>query len=119
MRWIGEGLEHSAVLLDVLGTGVDGFDYNLIFFTNLCFQSYLTPPLKQPVDRARLTQFAAVAIEDATDLGRRAIAVIGERLDHDRHSGWAVPLVRHFLIVRPFSRAGGALDRTIDGIEGH
>src|SRR5713226_8363315 len=52
---------------------------------------------EEPLHRARLAELAAAPRERRTDLGDRAVPVVGGRLDHHRHAARCVALVHDAL----------------------
>ena len=64
-------------------------------------------------------QLAAGLGEDRADLGRRAVAVVGRRLDEDRDAARAVALVHDLLVLDVVAAAGRLLDRPLDVVGGH
>ena len=50
---------------------------------------------------------------------RRAIAVVGERVGHDRHAGRSVTLIPDLFQRIAFQRAGASLDGAVDLVGRH
>ncbi len=53
------------------------------------------------------------------DRGRGSVAVVGERIDHDRHARGSIALVANFLDLLAGELAGPALDRVLDAVGRH
>src|SRR4029077_12886022 len=67
-------------------------------------------------DRTGFAEVAAGFGEEGADIGRRAVAVVRQRLDDDGDAAGAVALVADFVVVLPFPAArllDGALDRVL------
>src|SRR5690606_38329870 len=66
-------------------------------------------------DRARVGERATVSGKRGPDVGRGAVAVVGEALDEQRDPVGPVPLVHHRLVVGATGLlARAALDRALD-----
>ena len=57
--------------------------------------------------------------QDASDLGRRPVLVVRERIDQERDAAGTVPLVAHLFVVDALELAGALLDRPRDVVRGH
>src|ERR1051325_3058139 len=53
------------------------------------------------------------------NLRDRAVAVVSQRLNHQRHAAWAIALVSDLFVVDALFFAGAATDRAVDGVVGH
>src|SRR4029077_505124 len=75
--------------------------------------------LEHPPHRVGFSEVATELREPMPDRGGRAVAVVGERVDHYCDSGGPVSLVANLfqLLARPL--AGGALDRVLYLVGGH
>src|SRR5215210_3177769 len=85
----GGDLEQVAVLADVLGAGVDR-GHPVVLAVAVAVHQDHSPLLELPGDRSRLAEAAPVPLERVPDLGAGAVAVVGQRLDHDRGPDGAV-----------------------------
>ena len=81
---------------DVLGAGVDG-RHQVVLVVVLAVDDDHALLVEQVGDGAVLAEAAAVLGEDVADLGAGAVAVVGQRLDQDRHAARAVALVGDLL----------------------
>src|SRR5262249_43115411 len=75
--------------------------------------------LELPGDRAGPRQLAAGLGEDRADLGRGPVAVVGRRLDEDRHAARAVALVDDLLELVRVPAAGRLVDGPLDVVRRH
>ena len=75
--------------------------------------------LELPGDRARAGELAAALGEHRADLGRGPVAVVGLRLDEDRHAARAVALVDDLLELLGLAAAGRLVDRALDVVGRH
>ena len=104
---------------DVLGAGVDR-RLEVVLRPARGVHDDHAALLEQVRDRPGLAERPAVLAEDVAHLGAGAVAVVGERLDQDRHAAGPVALVHDRLDrvgVRALARALG--DRALDVVLGH
>src|SRR5206468_1637548 len=85
--------------LDVLGAGLDRRFQHLVGIPGTDWIFDQAEPLEAVADASARAQIAAVLGEDRADVGRGAVAVVGERLDDDRHSAGAEALVADLLVI--------------------
>ena len=57
-------------------------------------------------------------VKAARTFGGGAVAVVGQRLDDDRHAARPIALVAHFIVVLRIA-AGGLVDGALDIVLGH
>ena len=69
-------------------------------------------------DRAGFRERPARLGEIGAHLARRAVAVVGERLDDHGDAAGRVALVAHFVVILAIG-AGGLLDGALDIVPGH
>src|SRR5439155_5378506 len=74
---------------------------------------------EHPRHRPGLGHVAAEAGEDVADLAGGAVAVVGERVDHDGHPAGTIALVAQLLVRRATALTGPALDGTVDIVGRH
>ena len=75
-------------------------------------------PLEAVADAAAGAEIAAVLGKDRADVGRGAVAVVGQRLDDQRDAGRAEALVADFLVILGVA-ARRLVDRALDIVLGH
>src|SRR4029453_12705342 len=109
----------GVVCVDVLRPGVDRGEAALVGAGPAPPDPDQPPRLKLPGDRPRARQLAAGLREDRADLGGGPVAVVGRRLDEDRHAARAVALVDDLLELLGVTAAGRLLDRPLDVVCGH
>ena len=109
----------SSSSADVLRAGVDR-DHQVVLGVALGVDDHDALLVEQVGDGPRLAEVAAVALEDVADLGARAVAVVGHRLDQQRDAARAVALVDDVLERVDVGALAGALgDRALDVVLGH
>ncbi len=115
----GRDLPGVALVLDVLGAGVERGEHQVVLGRGRLLEDDHALALELPRDRARLGERAAVAREDVLDLGAGAVAVVGEHLHVHRDAVRGVALVGDLLVGDAFELAGAALDRPLDVVLRH
>ncbi len=108
-----------AVGVDVLGSGIDGGQGDLVGVGAGPRDGDQAARLELPRDRARSGQLAAGLREHRADLGRGPVAVVGLGLDEDRHAARAVALVDDLLELLGLAAAGRLVDRPLDVVGRH
>ena len=103
----------------VLGPGVDG-GHQVVLGVARGVHHQLALLLEQVVDRAGLAQVAVELGEGVADLGAGAVAVVGQRVDQQRHPAGPVALVDDPLeglgvLIGP----GALVDGPLDVVLGH
>ena len=108
----------SSLDFDIVSTGLDrGFEnFVLIAHGGRVFDH--AQMLKTMAHRARSAKVAAVLGKRRAHVGGGAIAVVGQRLDDERHACGAVAFVAHFFVVIAFV-GRGLVDRALDIVLGH
>src|SRR5829696_625534 len=115
----GDDLPDVLVLGDVFRAGVDR-GHQVVLGVALRVDQHDALLLELPGDGARLAQRPAGLGEDVADLRARAIAVVGQRLDQERHAARAVALVDDRLEGVGVGVGAGALgDRALDVVLRH
>src|SRR5207245_2236722 len=74
---------------------------------------------ERPTRGAAAAEHAVVLLEDLSDLGDRAVAVVGHSFDEEERARWARAFVEDFFVGRAFELAGAALDGSVDRVVRH
>ena len=115
-----DNLEHRAVLLDVVRTGVGDREEELVLVDPCRLDEHDPAALELPRDRAGGAEVAAVLREQVPHVGGGAVAVVGQRLDEHGDALGAVTLVDDGLEHRPVGALAGSLrDRAVDVVLRH
>jgi len=111
------GVDGYAVLVpvDVEDAGVNELKLELIGNRRNPDYSLL---FEQPADAARPAQAAAVLAQEVLHCGAGPVAVVGQALDHYRHTGRAKPFVGNGFDPAARELAGAALDGPFDVVLG-
>jgi hypothetical protein len=118
---IGIGTPDDVALLaafHVLGPGLDRGHHYRVGIAHIRRVAHLTLALEHERDRAGLAQVAAVLAEGRAHGRRGAVAVVGHRLDDDRHPVGPVALVADLVVVLRVA-ADRLVDRALDHVLGH
>src|SRR3546814_9236578 len=75
-------------------------------------------PVETVADAARGAEVAAILAERGADVGRGAVAVVGQCLDDQRDAAGAIALVADLLVIIAFA-ARRLVDRALDIVLGH
>ena len=106
--------------VDVLGAGVDRGQRDLVGVDLAVPRDRdQAARLELPGDRAGAGELAAGLREHRADLGGGPVAVVGRRLDEDRHAARAVALVDDLLELLGVAAAGRLVDRPLDVVGRH
>ena len=117
---LGAGGDLGGVLacIEVIGTGVQRIHHQLIGILVLEIDDDDALLGEHEADAAHLAQVAAELVKVMAHIGRGAVAVVGQGLDHDGDAAGAVTLIGDCLILGLVA-ALGALDNALDVIVGH
>lgn len=120
MKFSGAGGDLGGVLacIKVIGTGVQRIHHQLIGVLVLEIDDDDALLGEHEADAAHLAQVAAELVKVMAHIGRGAVAVVGQGLDHDGDAAGAVTLIGDCLILGLVA-ALGALDNALDVIVGH
>ena len=116
---LGDHLEHVVVLRDVERAGIDR-RHQVVLVVPRGIHDDHALLVEQIRHRSRLAQAPAVLGEQVPHLGAGAVAVVGDRLDQQRHASRPVALVQDrldLLGVDAFARP--LRDRPLDVVLGH
>ena len=110
----GQGGEDHQGELDV-----DGQQRHLVGIDAVTFHGDVAARLELPGDGARACQLATGLGEDGAYVGRRAVAVVGRRLDQDGYAARAVALVDDLLDLLALARPARPLHGPLDVVGRH
>src|ERR1035437_1277643 len=116
---LGLHLQLAVADLDVGGAQLDHLQRQLLGILTRRVGEDDALALEDPAHRTLLGDVAAVAGEDAADLRRGAVAVVGQGIDHDCHPAGPVALVAKLLVLDATLLAGATLDGAVDVVGGH
>src|SRR3954454_3266525 len=116
---VGGDLPLGAVLGDVLGAAGQGQLHELVLVHALPIEQHDPLAVELPGDAAGRAQRAAVLGEDVAQVGRGAVAVVGEDGGDHGHAAGPVALVDDRLVGGAVGAAGAALDGALDVVLGH
>ena len=111
-------LDLIAGRVDIVGTGIDRQERQLVGIAARGEEDHAAL-LELPGDAAGNRQLAAGLGQDRAYVGRRAVLVVGGRLDDDRHAARAVALVHDLFELLAFAAASRLLDGALDRVEWH
>ena len=120
MEAVDAGPDAVAILVrfDVFGTGLDRRFQDLVGIAGAGGIFDQPEPLEAVADAAARAQIAAILGEDRADVGRGAVAVVGQRFDDDRDSAGAEAFVADLLVIGGVA-ARRLVDRPLDIVLGH
>ena len=102
----------------ILGSRLDRGLHHCVLVARVGGIKDLALAVEHEADCAGLGQIAAVLGEDRADVGRRAVLVVGHRLDDHRDAAGAIALIADLVIVLGVS-AHGLLDGAFDHVLRH
>ena len=115
----GVNREGFALGPQVVGAGLENDFQKLLFVGLLLRISDVTFALEHPLNRAGLSQIAAVFGEKVADLGNRPVLVVRQAFNKHRRAAGSVSLVRHRFVGLPRQLAGALHDGPFDVVERH
>ncbi len=103
----------------VFRTGIQCGHHQRVFVDTILHNKDLPALVEDIGDAAGRAQTAAAFLEDFADFAGGAVAVVGEDVEHDRHTVRAVPFVDDLFITDAFEFAATFLDGVLDRVLGH
>ena len=103
---------------DVVRAGIDGGLQHGVGIGNFRSELDVADPVEHEGDGAGLGEVAAALGEVGADVGGRAVAVVGHRLDDDGRASGPVALVADLVVILRIA-AGRLVDGALDVVLGH
>src|SRR5207302_3943096 len=116
---VGDDVDGLAVDPRVARAHVDRLQPNLVRVAAVGIDDDLALPREHPGDAAGGAQVAPGPAEEIADLTTRAVAVVGQRVDHDGDAMRAIALEAELLERGPAQLACAALDGACDVVLRH
>src|ERR1700687_1985444 len=104
----GHHFEDRIGIRYVVGTGVERNLDQALFIDAALLNGNQPALVEHPRHAAGSTHVAAILFEDSAQFGDGAIAIVGERVRHDRDAAWAVTFVLDLFVVDALELTGAA-----------